>query len=552
MEAKTTEKKDEISKPEIYIIKSLKELSEWGNGLSMKCGNGFTNENCVGDFVKEEEKYIINKRQNYSDCIGDKCAPNKFLSTTDIDVNLNTSLNNEDNKSNQFVIDDFKNNWTKLFANINKILTNPSKVAAGGGQESNTPTGEQELPNVFICGHQHSFQNLFFKFDKITSDKVKEIENPQSKEKIEKEVELHTQAELLEKPILENINVPKYKKFLSDKEYKKFLSDKIKCKDRLKKEFYNSCLTLKGLTQAQELNKFFNDNGLNYKEGDILISSPLDRALQTLAEAVFDPVNGIKFKNKFIEMYNFRFERVAHDDIIPLHEKVQQTPTDSPAKTAGGSQKEVLKDETEKKSNWNILQNRVPFSKTLLQNGALFSQKKLQSESPFSQTLGLRNASCIKVSEYTDRNGKLIIETIFSKRETNEKKKYYYGPDIPTDFKTLELNNFLKLCPTTKASMFSGDFNVEAFPKVKAIYFIRHGEALHNFCKSSWESDPVVTNNPNATAAGGKNKRMTKNKRKYINKTLSGNILKLLKSQKYKKLSVKKVSNKNKRIKIKE
>ena len=49
-------------KTNIYIIKSLKEISQAGFRYSMKCGNGFTNENCVGDFHDNTNK--ITKKKN--------------------------------------------------------------------------------------------------------------------------------------------------------------------------------------------------------------------------------------------------------------------------------------------------------------------------------------------------------------------------------------------------------------------------------------------------------------------------------------------------------
>ena len=96
--------------------------------------------------------------------------------------------------------------------------------------------------------------------------------------------------------------------------------------------YLNSCLTPKGVEQAQglytDLKKYFSsDNFLG--PNDILISSPMDRTIQTLVEGVTPPDKFLDLKEKFKIMYNSRFP----DAVLLVSEAVPSVPP-SPAPVA--------------------------------------------------------------------------------------------------------------------------------------------------------------------------------------------------------------------------
>ena len=74
--------------------------------------------------------------------------------------------------------------------------------------------------------------------------------------------------------------------------------------------FFNSCLTDKGLKQAKklyaDLKRYFENENFT-DSNDILISSPMDRTIQTLVEGVTQENEFITLKERFISMYRHRF-----------------------------------------------------------------------------------------------------------------------------------------------------------------------------------------------------------------------------------------------------
>lgn len=137
---------DDNNDPKIYIIPDFKELSrnlESFNQHSKSCGYmGNTNENCIGDYDENNKKMI--RRANYHKNT-DK-SPNHFLhkDPSHFEIVKNTQ---------GFTINKYMDNWELLFKIIINIIdTQPN---------SSSPI---EKYNVFISGHQHLFQKMFFNF----------------------------------------------------------------------------------------------------------------------------------------------------------------------------------------------------------------------------------------------------------------------------------------------------------------------------------------------------------------------------------------------------
>lgn len=130
--------------PKIYIIPDFKELSrnlESFNQHTKSCGYmGNTNENCIGDYDENNKKMI--RRANYHKNT-DK-SPNHFLheDSSHFEIVENTQ---------GFTIKKYMDNWKLLFQIINKIID----------EQTNSSSPKY---NVFISGHQHLFQKMFFNF----------------------------------------------------------------------------------------------------------------------------------------------------------------------------------------------------------------------------------------------------------------------------------------------------------------------------------------------------------------------------------------------------
>ena len=63
--------------------------------------------------------------------------------------------------------------------------------------------------------------------------------------------------------------------------------------------YLNSCLTPQGINQAKLLYDNLQKSNIKYNDNDILISSPMDRAIQTLVEGVTPPDKFSDLKDRF-------------------------------------------------------------------------------------------------------------------------------------------------------------------------------------------------------------------------------------------------------------
>ena len=122
----------------IYIIPRLKELSKGMTGPNFKCGQGFTNENCVADF----NNGIMQKRVNYTSAKSEEQFPNSYLYQ-------GVSKNPFEVLPIDLQLKEKSNNWLYLLIGLRNTFK-PSEV-------------NKEM-NIFITGHQNSFINLFFDF----------------------------------------------------------------------------------------------------------------------------------------------------------------------------------------------------------------------------------------------------------------------------------------------------------------------------------------------------------------------------------------------------
>lgn len=161
--------------PTIHIVPELKELSKSALGYSMKCGSGFTNENCIADY--NAEKNILEKRKDYTS--GFDKLPNHYLKPGEED---NYKFKITENATIQ--MGKYMANWVML----KDIII--SRLYKFGGedpsqpeiqlqlQENSSATNTKTKTNVFISGHQHSFQKNFFKFkDLPDEDKTETCNN---------------------------------------------------------------------------------------------------------------------------------------------------------------------------------------------------------------------------------------------------------------------------------------------------------------------------------------------------------------------------------------
>ena len=146
----------------IYIFPQLKELSKSIYGMTKKCGSaGFTNENCIADYENKcntppveanPDCGKLTKRENYTSYANnrDHRYPNLYLPREAFSVEHNPN----------FEIGKYTQNWNNLYSAINIIIDTEYQTHSGN------------KINVFISGHQHNFQQMFFKFIK-TGDKTK-------------------------------------------------------------------------------------------------------------------------------------------------------------------------------------------------------------------------------------------------------------------------------------------------------------------------------------------------------------------------------------------
>ena len=121
----------------IYIIPRLKELSKGMTGPNFKCGQGFTNENCVADFSNG----IMQKRVNYTSAKTEEQFPNSYLYQ-------GVSKNPFEVLPIDLQLKEKSNNWLYLLTGLSNTFK-PS---------------ENPKMNIFIAGHQNSLLNLFFDF----------------------------------------------------------------------------------------------------------------------------------------------------------------------------------------------------------------------------------------------------------------------------------------------------------------------------------------------------------------------------------------------------
>ena len=335
----------------IYIFKNLKEISKnyqhWGE-YGFECGEFFTNENCMADY--DPTRINMVKRTGYTGCDKEKnfdnrsnfepesCQPNIFINENQEFV---TDVQPE------FIIEEYLNNWKNLFDSVQTIVGREKK--------------ENEKPKVFISCHQHSLQKLFFHLDnnqvtgdgkifgfrngtciKITSNDINIISSIAEDNEKEKYKFLDT-GSIKNKLIsgsykldnnvfkfIEGIYMIRHGQALHNYRdlYKNKKEDPSNLKPylmRFKMPIYNvylnSCLTPEGMEQAKNLyteldnyvkELYKNNNTEIFSPGDILISSPMDRTIQTLVEGVTPPDKFLDLKNKFKNMYNSRFPGAVH------------------------------------------------------------------------------------------------------------------------------------------------------------------------------------------------------------------------------------------------
>lgn len=335
-----------MGEPIIHIIPDLKELSKTATGgVSKHCGMmGFTNENCIGDYIKGK----LVKRSNYHS--GNNKYPNIFLDRNSFSILDNIRFN----------IGDYINNWTSLFNGIRQLTS---------GHPS----------NVFISCHQHLLQNMFFKFQKLQNQDMvpdscgKTMENygfrnctcikisitsneinmtvihseDTGRDKFKyKYVESNTELKSILVPgtypennnqlnncdiymirhgeAVHNLNdvnkVKKAKEECNPAEAAKIditEGNKQMLGNMNKDTKLNALLTTQGVKQGKSLYKTLNSIINNGKQ-NIYISSPMDRTIQTLIYAT-SPDEGYfsNLRKQFLEMYDTRFPE-THNELNPL------------------------------------------------------------------------------------------------------------------------------------------------------------------------------------------------------------------------------------------
>ena len=340
----------EASIPNITIIPRLKELSKGlffgkkdGKTVGFldprknyeQCGK-FTKENCVADLVKLGDKYEMKQRDNYTTTNKDK-MPNHFLwdPAYEAPEELNNIFKLEESKQNAFNIADkakeaeeYRKNWNKLFRTISVLVTADTK-------------------NIFICAHQDLLLHKFFKFkiskkfrncccikvnidteQNVTMSVFHEGELPLIKRKEgETEEDFNKRKEKKENKRREiYLNETDYTENLKELFYHaNYFPSKTLVEKKLNgKTIYiirhgegvhnvaskgtkltnstrmlNAMLTPEGVEQAQRLNTAF---GIVLSEPSIYISSPLDRAIETLITAVMYNKQFNLLKTRFNEL----------------------------------------------------------------------------------------------------------------------------------------------------------------------------------------------------------------------------------------------------------
>lgn len=346
--------------PPIYIFPQLKELSKTLTGVDKKCGMyGLTNENCIADYknVCPTTQAPINpncgkltKRNSYTSYANsDKKYryPNSYLPIEAFNVEHNPN----------FEIGRYSQNWSNLYSEINNII---AKQYPAHSEDHNKI-------NVFISGHQHNFQQMFFKFIKTSTSqkygfrnctcvKISKDTNGGSMKIIsaqdmgrdknkynymtygENLVELlkdgtyffgnilskcdiymirHGEAvhnlvdvyKMLQKKYKEPSNIPDH---IITKGNKEMLAKVKQYGGYIK---LNALLTTQGVEQARALQHCVINGRYGYSidnNKSIYISSPMNRTIQTLIystskNAVYFP----KLRDKFMDMYNTLFPETA-------------------------------------------------------------------------------------------------------------------------------------------------------------------------------------------------------------------------------------------------
>ena len=345
----------------IYIIPRLKELSKGMTGPNFKCGQGFTNENCIADF----NNGIMQKRINYTSANTENQFPNSYLYEGINNPFKILPIN--------FQLKEKRNNWLYLLKGLSDTFK-PSEV-------------NKEM-NIFITGHQNSFINLFFDFknkegfrngscvkilldiekdeeyDKLTisykvihsddtgrdklkynyvnesPNKVKIIDFLPSKDDIEIISEfnnfscnifiirhseaLHNLKDVYSDCLIKNksnesicnstngIFTSAEREFLTN--YKKFVNTRI-----YRHYFLNSPLTPNGILQSLYLYKKLETQGL--LKNIRYVSSPLDRAIETLIYAT-NGVNPYFMNNLQTKLLNTR-NRIGNDVFANILKKMK-------------------------------------------------------------------------------------------------------------------------------------------------------------------------------------------------------------------------------------
>lgn len=312
---------EETSIPKITIIPGLKELSKSSRGIVEGCDHDkmrLTQENCVADLVKVmgKKEYKMQQRNNYT-TRSDK-LPDKFLWNTGYGA-LPPLPGIFQVEEPTLKIKEYKQNWDNLFATISKLVEDKS-----------------DTESIFICAHQYLLVNKFFSFQK---DKKKHFKNCCCIEvKIDKEGNVtmkvfhggevndpkHDYLETGQKLGEELLNKDSFplKSTLNNLNGKTIyiirhgegVHNVANTLEKLGNptKMLNAMLTKEGVAQAQRLHKKFMDEGVDlHPSTSIYISSPLDRAIETLITAVMYNAQFIALKTRFYELREMRYPEEA-------------------------------------------------------------------------------------------------------------------------------------------------------------------------------------------------------------------------------------------------
>jgi len=360
-----------ILPPNITIIPGLKELSN--RGLSEGCDSGklgLTQENCVADVKQDEGKEpITKKRDNYTTTNTDK-MPNHFLwdhdygapeELKDIFKLKKTDLKSIATASRSNHQQDYLDNWNNLFVTISELVE------------------EEDRENIFICAHQYLLLHKFFplymnlKGGGTTPVYLKnccciKVELVKSKKadiipvmSVFHEGEVTTlKHEYLSKDNQEPLTTLRQKGYVPlyiDPKYENLVGKTIyfirhgegyhniigkdfsnpynipglkeigKMMERRKRMYLNAMLTPEGVAQAQRLNAIFMENGVDLQPS-IYISSPLDRAIETLITAVMYSAQFSALKTRFNKLQEMRYGKkaiaAAENPVVKGPEKKEQ------------------------------------------------------------------------------------------------------------------------------------------------------------------------------------------------------------------------------------